>query len=705
MAALAAQQRRRNQQQLRLRRASSSPALPLLAATTTLLLLTLTLTPAPAHAANEGSTQQNLDAVLSKYYTNAELAAWADDFASRCASVAKKYAIGKSASGKHDLIVLELSDKPGIKEPEPSFQYVANMHGNEPSGRVLLPALAEYLCANGADPATARDKDAARLLKEAHVHMLLTMNPDGYESRRRENANYADLNRDFPDAVARKVALDGPTPGDGVIFSSPKTPNGKFDFPSASAAMRKPSGNEQPETLAVMKWMLDPPQGSAFTAGANLHEGAIVANYPWDGYADGSEASRGIVRGAPENAAFVRMAKAYSRAHSFMSRSAEFKDGIGERDQRGFFSVLGSHERERVRDLLFAHLFCPSNHTQNTITTNNDHQQQTVNGAQWYPVYGGLQDWGYVAAGTLGITLELSQSKMRPSRDLPSLWRENRAALVALPAAAVLGGARGRVWAAGGGSSSSSNSNKKPLPGAGLSFDAVNRTTTADAAFGFFARPLAPGKHVVRAWAPGYASVEKAFEVPADGSGVWLDLVLEPVAAGGSSSSSSMSSSSSSSDSAATTTTTTTTAATTLRAGGGRRPNSSEPAPWRLKGGGIKEEGEGVDEGAVAAAPGAVSEEEAATTGAGDPAPSPAGSRAASAGALVVLAQAGMIVAVAGAIAVQRRRSVVGVGGGGGGSGIGGSGGAVGMASVGAFRPSRQPPVWRPVPVREDVPV
>jgi carboxypeptidase D len=42
--------------------------------------------------------------------------------------------IGKSVRGA-DLFVLEISDKPGVEEPEPNFRAVANMHGDETSGR------------------------------------------------------------------------------------------------------------------------------------------------------------------------------------------------------------------------------------------------------------------------------------------------------------------------------------------------------------------------------------------------------------------------------------------------------------------------------------------------------------------------------------------------------------------------------------------
>lgn len=42
--------------------------------------------------------------------------------------------VGKSAAGT-DMWALEVSDKPGVTEAEPKFKYVANMHGDETSGR------------------------------------------------------------------------------------------------------------------------------------------------------------------------------------------------------------------------------------------------------------------------------------------------------------------------------------------------------------------------------------------------------------------------------------------------------------------------------------------------------------------------------------------------------------------------------------------
>lgn len=77
------------------------------------------------------------------------------------------------------------------------------MHGNEVVGRELLLLLIKYLCEN-----YGTDKRVTKLLDTTRIHLMPTMNPDGYEKSLlgdgesvigRSNEHNVDLNRNFPD--------------------------------------------------------------------------------------------------------------------------------------------------------------------------------------------------------------------------------------------------------------------------------------------------------------------------------------------------------------------------------------------------------------------------------------------------------------------------------------------------------------------------
>ena len=74
------------------------------------------------------------------------------------------------------------------------------MHGNEVLGRELLLYLLDYMC----DAFLANDDMITNLIMKTRIHIMPSMNPDGYEMSRegdcysttgRKNANYFDLNR------------------------------------------------------------------------------------------------------------------------------------------------------------------------------------------------------------------------------------------------------------------------------------------------------------------------------------------------------------------------------------------------------------------------------------------------------------------------------------------------------------------------------
>lgn len=74
-----------------------------------------------------------------------------------------------------------------------------------------------------------------------------------------------------------------------------------------------PNGDETNETLAVMKWIDE----GFFVGSGNLHEGIVVANYPWDGKRDWSHG----YAACPDDATFIHLAKIYANAHLTMHDS------------------------------------------------------------------------------------------------------------------------------------------------------------------------------------------------------------------------------------------------------------------------------------------------------------------------------------------------------------------------------------------------
>jgi len=360
----------------------------------------------------------SLDGFLSPpefaYHHYPDLVRYLAFYAHKYKDITRIYTIGQSVEGRN-LTAIEISNNPGFHEPgEPEFKYVANMHGNEVVGRELLLVLVKFLCEG-----YGRDPRVTRLVDSTRIHILPTMNPDGFEKSNegdaqgvygRANAHNKDLNRDFPDQY----------------FPGPST--------------------RQPETAAVMAWS----QQFPFVLSANLHGGSLVANYPFDDTPNKMDQA-GHTWKSEDDETFQLLSRTYSLNHPRMKtgvpceggRRVEFPDGI-------------------------------------------------TNGAHWYSVSGGMQDWNYIATNDFEITLELGCVKYPKAEKLEQYWKDNKESLLAFMEAVHIG-FKGFVMDADG----------KPISNATVTVEGIGHEEVT-AADGDYWRLLAPGTYVASAWAPGY---------------------------------------------------------------------------------------------------------------------------------------------------------------------------------------------------------
>ena len=138
------------------------------------------------------------------------------------------------------------------------------------------------------------------------------------------------------------------------------------NFPDMKETENSSKGR-QIETQAVMAYQAS----RKFSLSANFHGGTIVANYPWDSTYDKF----------PLNDLAIELSQGWADRNPEMKASREFRGGI-------------------------------------------------TNGAEWYVVKGGMQDWSYIWFNDLQITIELSHTKWPPYSQIPDFYRDNRDSMV-----------------------------------------------------------------------------------------------------------------------------------------------------------------------------------------------------------------------------------------------------------------------------------
>uniref|UniRef100_A0AAY5L8T0 Carboxypeptidase E n=1 Tax=Esox lucius TaxID=8010 RepID=A0AAY5L8T0_ESOLU len=424
---------------------------------------------------------------------------------SECPYITRIYSIGRSVEGRQ-LYVLEFSDNPGIHETmEPEFKYVGNMHGNEVLGRELLIQLSQFLC----EEYRAGNQRITRLIHDTRIHILPSMNPDGYEVAAsqgpefngylvgRGNSREVDLNRNFPDLNTLKYYFE-------------KT-NGQNHH------MPLPDNWEQqvePETLAVIKWM----QNYNFVLSANLHGGAVVANYPFDKSRDSRIRGKSTYAATPDDNIFKMLARTYSYAHSWMHKGWNCGDFFDEGITNGaswyslskdfnpivhLWDVLDKQVRsmeapprnlQDLKDLLLISWCQIPQHHFRGLLESMPRRVRAVLAAKGGPTQylSGMQDFNYLYTNCFEITLELSCDKFPPASVLSREWLGNREALVSY-LEQVHHGIKGMVY----------DNNNNPIGNAEISVAGINHDVTSGVGGDYF-RLLLPGTYSVTASASGY---------------------------------------------------------------------------------------------------------------------------------------------------------------------------------------------------------
>ncbi|XP_063843810.1 LOW QUALITY PROTEIN: carboxypeptidase D-like [Scylla paramamosain] len=342
------------------------------------------------------------------------------------------YSIGKSVQGR-DLWVMVVSSSPYQHiVGQPNVKYVANMHGNEAIGREMLLHLIENY---------QTDDYVRWLLDNTRIHIMPSMNPDGFDGgeggnvsgagQGRYNARGFDLNRNFPDYFKQ---------------------NNK---------------KSQPEAEAVKQWI----SKIQFVLSANLHGGALVASYPFDN--------------SPNTIKECNLKPLCAVFQQFTSTPSLTPDEDVFKHLAGIYSF--NHGT--------MHLGLPCKPGAPAFTNG------TTNGAAWYPLTGGMQDYNYVWHGCMDITIEMSCCKYPMAKELAKFWEDNQKALVHY-LGEVHRGVRGFVMDAEG----------RPVEGASLKVKGrdVGFQTTK---YGEYWRILLPGHYSLEVYASGYDPAVEEFSV------------------------------------------------------------------------------------------------------------------------------------------------------------------------------------------------
>jgi hypothetical protein len=126
---------------------------------------------------------------LGSYHNYATLTDELNIYTEAYPEICRLYTLGQSVEGR-ELWAMLISDNPNDEEDEPEFKYVSTMHGNETLGTEMCLYFIDLLLTE-----YGTDERITSLVDSTAIWIVPLMNPDGFESSTRANANGFDLNR------------------------------------------------------------------------------------------------------------------------------------------------------------------------------------------------------------------------------------------------------------------------------------------------------------------------------------------------------------------------------------------------------------------------------------------------------------------------------------------------------------------------------
>ena len=137
-----------------------------------------------------------------------------------------------------------------------------------------------------------------------------------------------------------------------------------------------------------------------------------------------------------------------------------------------------------------------------------------TNGAHWYALYGGMQDWNYLHSNCFELTLELGCRKYPYEQDVKMFWNQNKRSLITFMEE-VHKGVKGFVF----------DTNGKPVSNATIRVEGIKHDVHS-VTDGDYWRLLIPGNYIITAFKVGYGSHTQTVTVT-DGSATKVNFTLE----------------------------------------------------------------------------------------------------------------------------------------------------------------------------------